>query len=873
MGKKFYKGLKTLRQQYSSYAECVAFFSELQRRHPDLISVDIIGKTWEERDIIAVTITKDISSHKEKPALFYTGTIHAREWIGIELAMAFAKYVIEHIDYDPRIGESLSSSTLYIVPCANPDGYEFSREHFSFWRKNRRKNADGSYGVDLNRNFEVGFVASKNTTSNVYPGPHPFSEPETRALRDFVLAHPNISIALDYHSQGNVFFPAHNFIHEDAEDAIDLNLLAGNMAEEIRKESGREYGVHMGKPPTHLISGSGREFYYSQGALALVVEVGTRNISDYIENMQEHIDENIRALLHALLEVKNYAKDKRLPRVENFVAVSVAAKEVELSWEYPLQEGIYFEIFRSEKKKGFAQSSNRIGLTKRTSFKDRNLESATNYYYYIRAVSYEDAKKSPFGQLLGVRTQPAENMFFKILYPHPSKVGYVGEKTKKNKEHFGVNSLFVGISQKKGECYGVCGFSLATVPENAKITSAKLSFYPMNRVGVQVEKYGEWRVGQMDERMLDSICDFDAVKNAKMLSYIDRPTKSHQLSQGIWRTYTFAQQEIAVLQKSLLRREAIFRMEGPKTLPIDRSSQLMQWDIGYGKFSGGLTYRPKLEISYTIDEAKLDLASSMEFCVCQKETKEGMLMAGFDDNGAKMYGCLKFDLSNLPDMENIVISEAYLEIDAMDIAAQKSVRYHVEMVEPLVRPVDYASIQKRSVIERIGYDVSVADMKSNAKLRFVFDRFAINEMLNYSQEHNAIAFVILPTAQKQLCKEQTVHFMDSKKLKRPLLVIKYIKKRRNAPPAVTKLRAKLENGIFRLEWENPKDEGFRGVIVVKNPFRVPCTPYDGQKIYGGRDNYTYDRFGDADVHKYYAVFSYDDVPNFSKAAYVEVNAK
>ncbi len=860
-----------MRQQYSSYDECVAYFRSIEKKYPNLIEVNVVGKTWEDREIIEVTITKDVKKHKEKPALFYTGTIHAREWIGIELALAFAKYVVEHIDYDPKLNDYLNSSTLYIVPCANPDGFEFSRNHFSFWRKNRRKNADGSYGVDLNRNFEVGFVPSKNTTSNVYPGPHPFSEPETKALRDFVLAHPNISIALDYHSQGNVFFPAHNFIHEDAEDAIDLNLLAANMAEEIRKESGREYGVHMGKPPTHLISGSGREFYYSQGALSLVVEVGTRNISDYIENMQENIDENIGALLYALSEVRNYDKNNKLPRIRGFVATTITSKEVELEWEYDERDDVYFEIYRSKKKKGFAQSSNRIGLTKLKKFRYRNLESATNYYYFIRAVDRENGLKSPFGQYLCIRTQPAENMFSKILYPVPSKIGYVGEKTKNNKQHFGVNSLFVGVSQKKGECYGVCGFSLATVPENARITSASISFYPMNRVAVQVEKYGEWRVGQMDERTIEDIASFEEIKNAKMLSFIDRPTKSHQLSQGIWRTYTFAQQEIEVLQKSLLRREAYFRMEGPKTLPLDRASQLMQWDIGYGKFSGGLTYRPKLDISYTIDEARLDIASSFEFSVSEQETKEDTLVVGYDANGAKRHGCMKFDLSSLPDMENIVISEAYIELNAVSINAGNAIRFHIEMVEPLDQIVDYHNIRKRNIIERIGYDVSVADIKSSSKQRFVFDRFAINALLNYSQDHNKIAFVILPTAQKQLCKSQTVSFLDEKKTARPSLVIKYIKKRRNPSPQVTNLRTKIENGIIKLEWENPKDEGFKGVIVVKNPHKVPCTPYDGQKIYGGGDNYTYDKFGDSKVHKYYAVFGYDDVPNFSQAATIEVN--
>ena len=861
-----------MRQQYTSYKECVDFFKSAQKTNPNLFKVESIGKTWEDRDIIAVSITKNVKTNKEKPALFYTGTIHAREWIGIELSLSFAKYILEHIDYDPQLNAILDKTTLYMVPCANPDGFEYSRNHFSFWRKNRRVNGDGTFGVDLNRNFEVGFSANKDTSSNVYSGPAPFSEPETSALRDFVLDHKNITIALDYHSQGNVFFPAHNFIHEDAEDAIDLNLLAGNMAEEVRKESGREYGVHMGKPPVHLISGSGREFYYSQGALSIVAEVGTRNISDFKEHMSENIDENLPALIFALSEANNYRKENALLRVENFIAINVGAREVELTWEYMDDDSLYFEIYRSKKKKGCAQPSNRIGMTRLKTFTDKNLPSSTNYYYYIRAVCRERDIKSPFGQMCGVRTHPADNMFSKIIYPQSDKIGYVGEKTKKNSEHFGSNSLFVGISENKGECYGVCGFALNTIPENAVITSASISFYPMNRVAVQIESFGEWRVGQIDERTIDYIDSFDDIKNAKSLSYIDRPTGSAQLAQGVWRTYKFAHQEIDVLQKSLRRREAYFRMEGPITLPLSRASQMMQWDIGYGKFSGGLTYRPKLDISYTINEARIDLKSVRETTVTKDKIINSGLKVGFDKNGDKEYGCIEFDLSNLPEMDNTIISDAYIDIEADKVKSLNSVRFHIEMIVPCDNEKTYEKIKNREIIERIGYDVSVADIQESPNHRFVFDKFAIEEMLKNATETSKAVFVISASSRKSFCKSQNVNWCDAKRIKRPSLVIDYIKKRRIAPAMVNNLKHSIEDGIVKLTWDKPNDDAFKGAIVVKNPFRVPCSPYDGQKLYGGSDNYTYDNFGDKSIHKFYAVFSYDDVPNFSKAKYIEVNS-
>lgn len=196
---------------------------------------------------------------------------------------------------------------------------------FLFGEKNRRDNGDGTFGVDLNRNFSIGYQKSNNTSSNVHSGPHPFSEPETLAMKKFVDAHENITIALDYHSQGNVFFPAHKFKHESEIEGTDLNTLCANMNYEIQKVTGRKYGIHRGKPPTKLISGSGREYYYSRGIISVVVEVGTRNIPDFMQNMQESIDENIPALLRSLREAKNYSKNAP-KRVNNFSTSNVSKK-------------------------------------------------------------------------------------------------------------------------------------------------------------------------------------------------------------------------------------------------------------------------------------------------------------------------------------------------------------------------------------------------------------------------------------------------------------------------------------------------------------------------------------------------------------------
>ena len=113
-----------MKQLYRSYNESTEIFKDLEDKYSKYFKLESIGKTWEKRDINLITISKDIKTADTRPALFFTGTIHAREWVGHELAIDFAKYVLENYDNDPTIQSYLENATIYMVPCANPDGYE-----------------------------------------------------------------------------------------------------------------------------------------------------------------------------------------------------------------------------------------------------------------------------------------------------------------------------------------------------------------------------------------------------------------------------------------------------------------------------------------------------------------------------------------------------------------------------------------------------------------------------------------------------------------------------------------------------------------------------------------------------------------------------
>jgi len=861
-----------LKQLYKTYGESTEIFKELEKKYPKYFKMKSIGKTWEKRDINLLIISKDIKTHEERPALFYTGTIHAREWVGHELAIEFANYILNNLDHDPAIQNYIENATIYMVPCANPDGFEYSQKHFSFWRKNRRQNADGSYGVDLNRNFPIGYVKSTATTSNVYGGPEPFSEPETRALRDFVEAHENISIALDYHSQGNVFFPAHDFRHEDTIDTTDMNTLCANMAEEIRKISDREYGIHQGKPPTKLISGSGREFYYSKGIISTVVEVGTRNISDYLDDMNEHVREHIPALLHAVKEVPNYDRKNGLSRIKSFEITEIGSNHANLVWEYEQNNDIFFEIYRSTKNKSFCNASNLVARTQSLEFSDINLNSNKDYYYNIRAVNKKTNIKSPFYPQIILRTDPEYDEFSRTYYATSKGTGYVAENYTNNKKHFGVNSLFVGVDLNKGVSYAIVTMSFNTLPSNAQIKHASFHLYPINRVSTTIEKYGEWNVGIVNQETMGDITNFDDVDNMEILQYVGRPTSSDKLTQGIWRTWEFSGKECETLQKVAANNKVVFRVEGPKDLIIGRTRQMMQWDIGYGKFGYGLPYRPRLELTYTLKPTISTIYPKAVYTVTKDEVINNEITAGFDADGNKIYSTFEFNISSLPPYDETIITNAYFELNSTKIYIKDDIRFHLEFVDENIDK-DYEKIKNRDVIHNIGYDVSATELKNNQTQYFTFDSYAgitLNEKL---EDKSDISFVLSPTSSKKAIKDKSISWEMKNQSLSPKLIIEHIPKRRKPLPQVTNENLTLENGKIKLTWTNPIHDDLKGVKVIKNAYREPYSTHDGQKLYAGMDEYTFDDFGALDVDKYFAIFTYDEVPNYSKPIIIKYEAK
>ncbi len=199
---------------YHTWDETVAALDSLHMLYPSITTDKInLGNSLEGDTIWAMKISDNPDTNEDEPEVLYDGLHHAREPITIELLLYFMKYLCQNYGSDSEATYLVDNRELWFVPIVNPDGYEYNRATYpsggGLWRKNRRDNGNGTYGVDPNRNYGYNWGydnlgSSPNGASETYRGAGPFSEPETQVMRDFVNSH-NFVLALNYHSYGNYF--------------------------------------------------------------------------------------------------------------------------------------------------------------------------------------------------------------------------------------------------------------------------------------------------------------------------------------------------------------------------------------------------------------------------------------------------------------------------------------------------------------------------------------------------------------------------------------------------------------------------------------------------------------------------------------------
>ena len=219
---------------------------QLAQSKPEIAELREIGRSVENRPIWALRIGDRRGSERK---LLFMGCHHAREWVSVEVAFLLAEHLVKNAEQAP-VEQWLQRGVIWVAPMVNPDGHEFSRTpQTRLWRKNRRPNADGSIGVDPNRNYGYMWgTLNVNTSSHVprdetYVGPRAFSEPETRAVRNLI-ARELFRGVITYHSFSQLILYPWGYTSRPISDAADrtkMTELAKRMQELIRGVHGSGY--------------------------------------------------------------------------------------------------------------------------------------------------------------------------------------------------------------------------------------------------------------------------------------------------------------------------------------------------------------------------------------------------------------------------------------------------------------------------------------------------------------------------------------------------------------------------------------------------------------------------------------------------------
>lgn len=175
-------------EHYYAEDELGAALRSLSEAYPELLRLESMGTSRGGSELHVVTVGRHRGENLgRRPGLLLVGASGADDLAATELALFTIYALAQDNQRDQRVSELLDEAVLYVVPCANPDlraaGLAALESDVPF--------PPPDVAVELDRNFPTGWDPAAH---GVAAGPYPLSEPETRALVQFLVARPNIAI-------------------------------------------------------------------------------------------------------------------------------------------------------------------------------------------------------------------------------------------------------------------------------------------------------------------------------------------------------------------------------------------------------------------------------------------------------------------------------------------------------------------------------------------------------------------------------------------------------------------------------------------------------------------------------------------------------
>ncbi|XP_045777022.1 uncharacterized protein LOC123875314 [Maniola jurtina] len=283
---------------YPSLEEVEDWMNQTALKHPDVVTLLDIGRSVENRPIRGMKI----DFHKRaKPVMgILEGTLHAREWITTVTLTWLANEFLNSKNEDVRF---LAENVVWhIFPVTNPDGFVYSLTDDRMWRKNRNPanftscaasniRDDLSNGVDLNRNFGFRWMtvgASQNPCAQTFAGQTAFSEPESRAIANYVIdlqEQGELIYYMAFHSYSQMILVPYS--HSTGAGVLevpnygDLFEIAMKGAEKLTEVHNIPYRVGTSADILYEVSGSGFDWVKGVAKVPIVHLFELRDLGQY----------------------------------------------------------------------------------------------------------------------------------------------------------------------------------------------------------------------------------------------------------------------------------------------------------------------------------------------------------------------------------------------------------------------------------------------------------------------------------------------------------------------------------------------------------------------------------------------------------------